>query len=217
MQMRRLRTGLLPASQHKFKNLNSLLLLPESKETNTGDLDDLETDTGDISLGLSATTETGDENLVVLIGEVETTVVGDESGDLLAVLDELDTDTLANSRVGLLGLDTDLGLVGVLDDSGGWALWAFKQFSPSSISKHFQLLLHSSLLPMLVLQCPVPTHITTTHLLEDDALGVGGTTGRRGLVELAEGALVVVLVGPTVLATRGAQLTGGLDTTGLVR
>ena len=31
-----------------------------------------------------------------------------ERGDLLAVLDELDTDTLANSGVGLLGLNADL-------------------------------------------------------------------------------------------------------------
>lgn len=90
---------------------HSLLLLPESEETDTRDLDDLETDTGDISLGLAAATETRDEDLVVLVGKVEATVVGHERGYLLAVLDELDTDTLADSRVGLLGLDTDLGLV----------------------------------------------------------------------------------------------------------
>ena len=58
-----LRTGLL------------LLLLPQSEQTNTGDLDDLETDTGNITLGLTLTTETSEENLVVLVNEVQATVV----------------------------------------------------------------------------------------------------------------------------------------------
>ena len=58
---------------------NSLLLLPESKKTDTRHLDHLETHTGDISLGLAAATETRDEDLVVLVGKVQATVIGDES------------------------------------------------------------------------------------------------------------------------------------------
>jgi hypothetical protein len=89
-----------------------LLLLPQGKEGDTGDLDDLETDTGQISDGVAGTTETGDENLVVLIDKVQTTIVGDEGSDLLAVLDELDTDTLTNGRVRLLGLNTAIRFKG---------------------------------------------------------------------------------------------------------
>jgi hypothetical protein len=54
-----------------------LLLLPEGGETDTGDLDDLETDTGNITLGLTLATETGEQDLVVLIDEVQATVIGD--------------------------------------------------------------------------------------------------------------------------------------------
>lgn len=61
----RLRAGLL------------LLLLPQGEQTDTGNLDDLEADTGDITLGLALATETGEEDLVVLVDEVEATVVGD--------------------------------------------------------------------------------------------------------------------------------------------
>ena len=54
-------------------------------------------------------------NTHVLVNEVKTTIVGHECGDLLAVLHQLHTDTLADGRVGLLGLDSDL----LKDDSLG--------------------------------------------------------------------------------------------------
>ena len=54
-----------------------LLLLPQRRQTNTRDLDDFESHTRNISLRLSLTTETRQENLVVLVYKVETTVIGD--------------------------------------------------------------------------------------------------------------------------------------------
>ena len=56
-------------------NMTCLLLLPESKKTDTGDLDDLETDTGNITLRLTPATEAGDEDLVVLVDEVQATII----------------------------------------------------------------------------------------------------------------------------------------------
>ena len=92
-----------------------LLTAVESIETNRGDLDDLEADSGKIADGVTGATESRDENLVVLLDVVKATVVGDEADDLLTVLDELDTDALTNGGVRLLGLNTNL----LEDDSLG--------------------------------------------------------------------------------------------------
>merc|ERR1719225_1677231 len=65
----------------------SLFLAPEqSVEGNIGHLADLESDSGNVSHGVTLTTKSRDKNLVVLLDEVEATVVGDEGGDLLVVL-----------------------------------------------------------------------------------------------------------------------------------
>jgi hypothetical protein len=50
------------------------------------------------------------------------------------------------------------------------------------------------------------------HLLENDALGVGGATEGRETESSAEGLTLVVLIGPTVLTASGAELASGLET-----
>lgn len=54
-----------------------------------------------------------------------------------------------------------------------------------------------------------------TDLLENDALGVGGTTERRGLEGSSEQTLLVVQVRPLVVAAVVGQLARGVQTTGL--
>lgn len=47
----------------------------EGQQGNTSHLDDLETDTRDITDGVARPTETGDQNLIVLVQEVQATVL----------------------------------------------------------------------------------------------------------------------------------------------
>ena len=85
-----------------------LLSLPESAQTAPSNLNNLKSDSGEISHGMAGSTETGDEDLVVLVDERHTTILGDVGSDSLVVFTELHTDALTHGRVRLLGLNTDL-------------------------------------------------------------------------------------------------------------
>uniref|UniRef100_A0A673NK92 Uncharacterized protein n=1 Tax=Sinocyclocheilus rhinocerous TaxID=307959 RepID=A0A673NK92_9TELE len=76
----------------------------QSQKRNVGHLHYLETNTGNITHGVSLSTES------LYLNEVQAAVVGDESCDLLAVLDQLDPDALPDGRVGLLGFNTTVNM-----------------------------------------------------------------------------------------------------------
>ena len=51
---------------------------------------------------MTLTSKSADQDLVILLDEVQATVIGDKSGDLLAVLDQLDTNALPTNMLGEL-------------------------------------------------------------------------------------------------------------------
>src|SRR5512136_387751 len=73
------------------------------------DLDDLVSHAGDVSVRPAhPASDTLNQNLVVFVNEVDGSITDGESGDLPAVLDQLNLDALSDCRVGLLCLDPDL-------------------------------------------------------------------------------------------------------------
>ena len=85
-----------------------LLAEPQGEEGETGDLDDLKPNSWKITDGSAGPTHTSDKDTVVIIDKPEGTISWDEGGDDLAVLLELNSDSLSDSGVWLLGFDSDL-------------------------------------------------------------------------------------------------------------
>ena len=100
---------------------------PECADAGVGNLDEFKTHTWQITDGVTGTTETSNEYLIILITEAHSTILGHVGSNSLVVLLELDSNALTYGRVGLLGLDTDF----VDDDSSGVRATS-KRLLPSS-------------------------------------------------------------------------------------
>merc|ERR1712243_24548 len=83
------------------------LFLEQRQEGNIRHFDDFESDAGNISDGVTGSTESSDQDFVVLLDVVQTTVLRYKSRDFLSVFDELHPHALSDSGVGLLSLDAD--------------------------------------------------------------------------------------------------------------
>ena len=64
-----------------------LLLFVEGKKRYVSDLDDLKSNAGNITNGVTLSTESGDENLVVFLDIIETTITGYERRDFFTIFD----------------------------------------------------------------------------------------------------------------------------------
>lgn len=91
---------------HFLGSWTFLLLFVQGQEGHVGYLDNLKSNTGNITDGMTLTTETSDQNFIVLLNVVQATVPWYECRDFLAVLDQLHPDALTDGRVGLLGFDS---------------------------------------------------------------------------------------------------------------
>lgn len=133
----------------------------------------------------------------VFLDKVEATIIGHECCNLLAVFDQLHTSALANSRVGLLGLNTTV---------------CSEKNKSEGEDKSFALI-NTQLQCTMTALYNSPTHsVLHVHLFEHNALGVRGTC--KWLFPLAaQVTLLVVLVCPPLVASMHAQLAASSHTT----
>lgn len=142
-----------------------LLFLVQSEEGYISNLDHLESDTRNISDGMTLSTKSGNEYFVVFFNVVETTISGYESRNLLSILDELNPDTLSNGRVGLLGFYSNL----FQDDSLGMRSTSERIGLPSgSKVSLLVVLIVPSLFSSMILELPCNTKsLRFSHFLVD--------------------------------------------------
>ena len=95
------------------RNWLLFLVFPESQNTRVCHLDHFESHSWQITDGVTRSTESSDQYLIVFITEAHSTILGHVGSDSLVILFELNSNALTYGRVGLLSFNTDL----INDDS----------------------------------------------------------------------------------------------------
>ena len=85
-----------------------LLAGEKSQQRESLDSNDFESDAGNITLSVTLSTETSDQDFVVFSDIVQATIPWNESCDFLAVFLQEHSAALSDGRVRLLSLDTEL-------------------------------------------------------------------------------------------------------------
>lgn len=139
----------------------------------------------------------------IYLNEVQATVIGDKGSDLLAVLDELNPNALPDGRVGLLSLNTTANrrrkhLLQTCT-STIQQMEATKNSLNSTLDSDMSLKLMS----------------LNSHFLQNDSLGVGGSSKGVSLQGSAQMGLLVLFIVPFLLTAVVTELSGSAQTTTL--